>query len=337
MSITIRDIAQKLNLSIAAVSRALDGYPDISPETRERVIRAAEEMGYAPNRAARQLRRQKSDTIGYIMPVYSPRFADSYYSEFIEGMGDESAKQGFDLLISTAPPQSKTEQQIYHQWVQGNKVDGLVLNRICVHDWRVQYLQDQHKPFSGLEHSLDGVDYPRVEVDNFNGFVKLVEHVLQYGFERIAYIGGPGVLKIQADRLAGYQAGLAAAGMYQDPDYVCAGDLTSEGGYAATQVLLSLPKPPNAILCVNDQTAFGALHAANEADLRIGEQIAIAGFDGVRDARYSNPPLTTVDQPVYEIARQLVQMLAVEIRGEPMPARSVLIEPKLLLRASTGA
>ncbi|HNT54094.1 MAG TPA: LacI family DNA-binding transcriptional regulator [Anaerolineaceae bacterium] len=337
MTITIRDIAQKLNLSIAAVSRALDGYPDISPETRERVIKAAQEMGYVPNRAARQLRRQKSDTIGYIMPVHSPRFADSYYSEFIEGMGDEAAKQGFDLLISIAPPQSSTEQRVYQQWVQGGKVDGLVLNRICVHDWRVQYLHSQQKPFAGLERSEDGIDYPHIAVNNRTGFLKLVEHVLQYGFDRVAYIGGPDHLKIQADRLAGYQAGLSSAGLYLDPAYLCSGDLTSQGGYTAARQLLDLPIPPNAILCVNDQTAFGALHAADEAGLRIGEQIAIAGFDGVRDARYSNPPLTTVDQPVYDIARQLVHMLADQIRGEPMSARSILIEPQLLLRASTGA
>lgn len=138
--VTIRDVAKRLNLSITTVSRALDGYDDVSEETRQRVIKAAQEMGYAPNQAARQLRRQRTDTIGYILPADKPLFADPFFAEFLAGLGDEAAAYNFDLLVASAPPDTEAEHQAYQRWVHGHKVDGLVINRLRLHDWRVQYL-----------------------------------------------------------------------------------------------------------------------------------------------------------------------------------------------------
>jgi len=336
MTITIRDIARQLDLSIGAVSRALDGYPDISVETRQRVVEMARQMGYVPNRAARQLRKQKTDTIGYIMPVESPRFADSFFSEFIEGLGDEASVQKYDLLISTAPPGQDQEKLIYQQWVQGHKVDGLILDRMFMSDWRVQFLISQKMPFTSLETSDEGSDTPRIEVDSRSGFVELVEHVFERGFRRVAYIGGPETLRIQHDRLRGYRDGLHKLGLLFDSALVSAGDMTSAGGYNSSKRLISIPDPPDAILCINDETALGVLRAANELGMRVGKDLAVAGFDGVRDAKYSNPPLTTVDQPVYDIARQLVRMLVDEIRGTHLLERRVVLPPRLLIRESTG-
>src|SRR5512146_1096693 len=136
MSITIRDIAKKLGLSIGAVSRALDGYPDISEETRLRVVQTAHEMGYVPNQDARQLRRKKGDAVGYILPANTPRFADPFFTEFLAGLGDETAVHPFDLLISIAAPGQEAEHQIYRKWIQSHKVDGLILTHMHIHDWR---------------------------------------------------------------------------------------------------------------------------------------------------------------------------------------------------------
>ena len=344
MAVTIRDIAQKLNLSVGAVSRTLSGYTDIAEETRQRIFEAAREMGYTPNRAARQLRKQSTGmTIGYIMPVHSPHFADSFFSEFIEGLGDEIAAYQADLLISTAPPGLEAEKNAYRQWVENSKVDGLILDRLHIEDWRVQYLLEKRIPFSTLERSLatslpeGSEDYPSVEVDSASGMVELVTHIVQHGFTRLAYIGGPATLKIQVDRFAGFQQGLAQASLAHDQRRIAEGDLTSAGGYAATKRLLSMPDPPDAILCVNDATAFGALRVIDEAGLKTGQDIAVAGFDGVRDARYSNPPLTTLDQPVYDIARQLVRLLTAQISRQQVAANRIVLQPTLLPRASTGS
>lgn len=335
MVTTIRDVARRLNLSITQVSRALDGYDDVAEETRRLVINTAHEMGYVPNQAARQLRRRRSDTIGYILPADAPRFSDPFFAEFIAGLGDEAVDHGYDLLVSTAPPGSPTERQAYERWTHGRKVDGLILNRMHLQDWRVQYLAQVQFPFVTLERSLDSYDYPSVEVNGRLWFRVLIDHLASLGHRRIAYIGASPDLKIQADRFSGYQDGLQAHGLALDATLVRHGDLTAEGGYLAGQVLLNLPEPPSAIACVDDTTAIGVLHAASERGWVVGQNLAVAGFDGIEGFEHTQPPLTTINQPVYQIARRLVQMLAAQITGEPLADKNVMIEPVLEIRPST--
>lgn len=335
MNITIRDVAKKLNLSITTVSRALDGYDDVAEETRLLIIKTSHEMGYVPNQAARQLRRQRSDTIGYILPADTPRFSDPFFAEFTAGLGDEASAHGFDLLVSAAPQGSQTEQQAYERWVRGRKVDGIVLNRIHLHDWRVQYLALTHFPFVTLERSLDPHDYPSVEVNGRRWFKVLMDHLVSLGHQRIAYVGASPDLKIQADRLEGYLDGLISHGLALNVELVIEGNLTSEGGYRAGERLLALPDPPTAIACVDDMTAIGVLHIARERGRTVGKDLAVAGFDGIEGSEHTQPPLTTINQPVYQIARRLVQMLAAQITGEPLEEKRVQIEPLLEIRQST--
>lgn len=333
---SIRDVAKKLNLSITTVSRAIDGYDDVAKATRELVIRTAREMGYTPNRAARQLRKQRSETIGYILPTEKPQFADAFYSEFIAGLGDMAASNNFDLLVSTAPPDSAAEQTLYERWVQGRKVDGIVLNRTRLHDWRVQYLAGQNFPFVTLERSLLPVEFIGVEADAHQCLLDLMAHLINQGHSRIAYIGAPPDLKIEHDRHNSYLAGLKMAHIIPDPAIITRANLTPEGGYQAAGQLLGLENMPTAIVCINDFTAIGAMHAAHERGLKVGRDIAIAGFDGISDSAHTQPPLTTLDQPVYEIAHRLAGMLLTLINGEPLAERQVRIEPKLIIRESTG-
>lgn len=335
MKVTIRQIAEQLHLSIAAVSRALDGYPDISAETRQRVLEKAHEMGYVPNHAARQLRRQKTDAIGYILPAGTPGFQESFFSEFLIGLGNEAPKHTLDLLVTTAGSDFAAEQNLYRNWVRSHKVDGFILNRVRLNDWRVRYLSENKIPFVGLEHSLDGIDYPCIEVDNVGGLAGLVAHVYQNGFRRMAFIGGPPHLKIQAARLTGYRQGLADCELSFDPDLVVESDLSETSGYEAARRLRWLPNPPDALICLNDEIAFGALRAVRDLGLVVGRQVAVTGFDGVARALHSQPPLTTLDIPVFEIAQSLVQMLAQQLtKPLPEPTRQS-ITPRLLARAST--
>lgn len=336
MAVTIRDVAKRLNLSITTVSRALDGYDDVAEETRERVVRTAQEMGYVPSRAARQLRRQRADAIGYILPTTGPRFADPFFSEFMAGLGDAATSHNFDLLVSTAPPLEAAEQALYQHWVRSRRVDGIVLSRMRLHDWRVEYLAESKFPFVSLGRTAMAVDHPYIEVDGRAGFAALVEHVARRGHRRIAYIGAPPDLKLQADRLAGYREGLEATGIAPDDALVAEADLTRLGGYQAARRLLALPDPPTAILGANDLTAIGALRAAHERGLVVGRDLAAAGYDGIEDAEHTQPPLTTLNQPVYDIARRLVEMLVKLITGEPLTERQVLLRPELIVRESTG-
>jgi LacI family transcriptional regulator len=336
MPVTIRDIARKLDLSIGAVSRAMDGYPDISEETRERVIQTAKEMGYVPNRAARQLRRKKADAIGYVLPSQTPRFADPFFTEFVAGLGDETARHPFDLTISIAPPGEYAEKRLYQSWVQGHKVDGFILTHLRLNDWRVGYLSDQDFPFSVLESLPDPRNFPRIDVDRQGATMSLVTHLVERGFHQIAFIGGPSELQIQASQYNGYRQGLEAGGIPFNTDLVTTSDLTSSGGHLATKRLLSIPDPPDAIMCINDETALGALHALRDLGVTIGTDVAVTGFDGVALSAHSDPPLTTLDIPVYEIACKLVELLAAELEHQSLSERRIVFTPRLLKRASTG-
>jgi LacI family transcriptional regulator len=334
-NMAIRDIAKKLGISITTVSRALDGYPDVSPNTRELVEKTAREMGYVPNRAARTLRRHRSDTIGFIIPSARPRFMDPFYSEFIAGLGDAAVSSRLDLLVSSAQGDDQAEMNLYNNWVQSRKVDGFVLNRIRVIDQRIQYLSRKGIQFTGLELSKDGVDYPRVEIPTGNAYQQLVNHLSARGFRRIGFIGGPDNLIIQFDRFNRFKESLVSCDLIYDPRLIILGDLTSASGYESTKRLLSLPDPPNAVICINDETGFGAMHAAHEMGLEVGRDFAVAGFDGVQASAYSQPTLTTIDQPVYQIATILVEMLAKKLNNQQVRQQKVVMEPNLLIREST--
>jgi len=336
MVITIRKVAKRLGLSITTVSRALDGYDDVADRTRARVIRTAREMGYVPSRAARQLRRQRADAIGYILPASGSQFTDPFFSLFIAGLGDEATSHNFDLLVSTAAPGGTAERQIYARWVQSRLVDGIVLNRMRVRDWRAKYLAQNNFPFVAHGHTHLRLDFPYIEMDSRTVFILLVEHLVERGHRRIAYIGGPRDVTLQGDRFAGYQEGLTRTGIPFNESYIVEGDLTRNGGYHAAQQLLALPEPPTAIIGANDMSAIGAMRAAHERGLVVGRDLAVAGYDGTEDSEHTQPPLTTLKQPTYDTARQLVRMLIARIDGKDLAEPHVIIQPELIVRASTG-
>ena len=332
---TIRDVARKLNLSITTVSRALDGYDDVAEETRELVIETAKQMDYVPNRAARQLRRQQAETMGFVIPSTSKRFDETFFMEFIAGLGEELSTRNFDLLVANAMT-DEDERRLYHRWVNSHKVDGFILNRLHKHDWRVDYLSQEKIPFVGLGKSRDRLDYPCIRIDGSSAYLSLIQHICENGFSRFAFVGGPTDLVDHRERLQWFKSAMKKCDLEVNLANVVSTDMSSTAGYEATRELLTCSAPPDAILCVNDEIAFGALHAAHEKGLTVGTDIAIVGFDGVQEAKHSEPPLTTLDIPVFDVARQLVDMLLKTISGETVKT-PVFVKPVLLVRSSTGA
>jgi LacI family transcriptional regulator len=332
---TIRDVAKKLNLSITTVSRALDGYDDVAEKTRQLVIKTAKKMDYAPNRAARQLRLQKAETMGFIIPSTSKRFDEAFFTEFIAGLGEELSTRNFDLLVANATT-GEGERNLYHRWVNSHKVDGFILNAIHKRDWRVAYLSQENTPFVTLGKSHDDLSYPCIRIEGMGAYFDVVRHIQENGFSRLAFVGGPIDLIDHIERLQWFKSALKKWGLEINRTNMVSTDMSSTGGYEATRSLLTSPRPPDAILCANDEIAFGALHAAHEQGFTIGKDLAVVGFDGVQDAKHSEPPLTTLDIPVFDIARQLVDMLLKTIEGEAVES-PVFITPKLLIRSSTGS
>lgn len=336
MAVTIRDVAKQLHVSITTVSRALDRYDDVAEATRARVIRASRELGYVPSRAARELRRKRADAIGFIMPTNQPRFADPFFAEFVAGLGDEAATRHFDLLVSSAPPNHVTERRAYERWVQSRRVDGIVLTWMRRNDWRVRHLAKDHFPFVAYGHPRGRIEVPSIGVDGAAGMRSLVAHLVERGHRRIAFVSASPDLGFQAERYRGYRDGLAAANIALDESLTAEGDLTRTGGYQAGKRLLALPNRPTAIIGVNDLTAMGVMRAASEIGLEIGSELAVAGFDGIEDTAHTDPPLTTLNQPVYDIARQAVGMLLKIIEGETLAEPHVLLQPELIIRQSTA-
>jgi LacI family transcriptional regulator len=336
MPITIRDLAEKLNLSITTVSRALDGYSDVSDETRKRVVQAASEMGYEPSYAARHLRRQRADSIGYILPTSSPQFNDPFYTSFLTGLCDQAPLLNLDLMVSSCPPESEREKSQYQRWVKSRRVDGLILNRVRVQDWRVDMLLKSGVSLVSLGKSETSPAYPHISVNERGGFSRLVGHLVDIGHRKIAYIGAAPELVLQFERFAGYLEGLERAGIRFNPHLALNGDLTEESGAEAAKKLLNLPDPPTAILACSDLMALGVLRVAQERGIYAGRELAIAGYDGITETEYTNPPLTTIAQPTYEIARQLVNMLQQQIEGHGPEEPRVCIEPTLIIRESNG-
>ena len=335
MSITIRDLARRLNLSITTVSRALDGYTDVAESTRERVTRAAAEVGYTPNRAARQLRRQRTDTIGYILPARQPRFSDPFFSDFMAGLGDAASDLNYDLLVSTAAPGEASERDLYARWMNGRKVDGFVLNRMRLQDWRVQFLSANRVPFVSLGKSQDGVSYPCVTVNDRHASFNLARHLIAGGRRRLAFIGASPDLVIATERLGGFKDALAEASLPVDPALIIPCELARQDGLLAARRLLELDRPPDGIVCANDLLAIGAMAAAAERGLRVGVDLALAGFDNIEESAHAQPPLTTLSQPVYEIGLMLVKMLVDVLNDPSAPVSSVNLDPELVIRAST--
>lgn len=331
--VTLKTIARTTGYSITTVSRALAGYQDVAAGTRDLIQTAAHDLGYFPNLTARQLQKQRTDTIGLILPTVGPRFADPYFSLILTGIGDEIAGLGYDILISTHPP-GPDELQAYRSLVEGRRVDGVVVIRTRLTDERIGYLALRRFPFVAFGRTDMSLQFPFIDEDGEAGTLELVLHLAQLGHRHIAYIAAPQNLTFAANRLKGYRRALDQAGLPFSEADLASGDLTRRGGEAAASALLDQPTRPSAIVAANDLMALGTMNAARARGLSIGRDLSVAGFDDIPTAETLG--LTTLNQPIYRIGRQLSQMLLGVMRGEGQPAQHVLLKPRLIVRASVG-
>jgi len=335
MPVTLKDIAEKVGRSVTTVSRALHDYDDVSPETKALVRKVAAEMGFSPNILAQRLQKRKTDTIGFILPTFGPRFSDPFFSEFLAGIGNTTSRLNYDLLVSTCPP-GEEELETYRGKVQSYRVDGFVIVRTRREDARVQYLTEVNFPFVAFGRTENSVDHPYVDEDGEQGMRLLVNHLVDLGHKKIAFIAAPDHIMFTHHRLKGFKGGLLERGIQVDESLIVTGDLTQRGGYAMAMELLKGPDPPTAIAACNDLMALGSISAAQELGFHVGEDIAITGFDNIPMAEHCHPPLTTVHQPIYQIGEMVCEMLVKRIRGEVIEEEQILLTPSLIIRGSCG-
>jgi LacI family transcriptional regulator len=335
MSVTIKDIAKRVGLSVTTVSRALNDFDDVSAETKELIRQTAEEMGYVPNSLAQRFQKRKTDTIGLILPTFGPRFSDPYFSELLAGIGNKAANQGYDLLVSTRAPGDE-ELLAYRQMVQGNRVDGLVVVRTRQHDDRIEYLRSVKFPFVAFGRVEGELDFPFVDEDGAYGMKLVADHLVNLGHKRIACIASPPELTFSQYRLDGLRSRLQELNTPLDSTLIRIGDLTQRSGYEQATELLDLPQPPTAIVAFNDLMAFGAMSATQDRGLAVGSDVSITGFDNIPMSAHSHPPLTTIDQPIYQIGSIVCEMLVKCVQGEVLEEKQVLLQPELNIRGSSG-
>ena len=337
MAATLKDIARKVGVSVTTVSRGLAGYDDVAEETRDRIKAAAAELGYFPNITAQRLQKQRTDTLGFIMPTFGPRFSDPFFSEFIAGIGNEAAAHDYDLLVSTHAPDSEGEQKAYLRAVKKGWVDGLIVVRTREDDARIQLLCEHDFPFVAFGRTSDTLDFPYVDEDSKAGMRLLVQHFIDLGHERIAFISPPSGLMFGRYRLQSFYDTMQANRLPVQPEWVVTGDMTQRGGAEAVEPLLALNPRPTAIIGGNDLMAVGAVNRIQQEGLQVGQGIAVGGFDDIPLAAYMTPPLTTIHQPIYEIGKATCAMLIELINGRSPHNLHTLLTPTLIIRQSSGS
>lgn len=336
MPASIRDIAEKVGKSITTVSRALHDYDDVSPQTKEMVRKAAEEMGYIANRQAQLLRQKTTETIGFILPTFGPRFSDPFFSEFLAGIGNKASDYGYDLLVSTCPPGDK-EIKTYRYEVQSNRVDGFIIVRTRVEDARIKYLNSIGFPFVAFGRVPGMEDIPFVDENSEFGMQMIADYLVGLGHNHIACIAPSMEYTFAVHRIAGLKSGLGSHGIQLKENEILTGDLTEKGGYERAMELIQREKRPTAIVALNDLMAMGAISAIQDSGLAVGKDISVTGFDNIPSAAYTHPPLTTVSQPIFQIGGMVCEMLIRMVRQIPLEKKQILLNPSLIERQSTGA
>jgi LacI family transcriptional regulator len=334
---TLKELANKLEVSITTVSRALAGDPAIALKTRQRVAEAARELGYVPNTAARALVSGRSNFVGLVLPVRGPNLVDSFLGEFVTGLGEGLQSRGVDLILATAAaPQS--ELSVLSHVVESGRADGVVITRIAETDERLEYLRKRRVPFVAHGRLLDDdSSYNWIDTDGAHAFSEAFDMLYDLGHRRFGLVTISEPMTFRHLR----QDGLAAAiAQRNDPnvtlDVVTAPRFDRGARIEAINRLLQKPDRPTAIIGLFDEIALTVMEEAARAGLSIPRDLSVIGFDNIVASAYAPPGLTTFDALIREASRSLGEMLVTVIREKPARPLTRLLKPKLVGRASHG-
>lgn len=328
---SLRRIADSLNVSITTVSRALAGYSDVAPATRERIRREAERIGYVPNEVARRLQKGRSDAFGLVIPGGPPAFEDPFFLATIAGAWSRLSELDLELIVlsSTIGPQ---EERVYRRLAEGRRVDGLILTRIRDDDPRIAYLRSINFPFVAFGGSVAGADVPYVEIDASEAVDRMVERLVGFGHRRILCLGSDTAYRFAVSRVDAFRIAADRHGIRGD---VRLAPLTEQGGLAVVGPALAEDDPPTAILTITERPAIGALQAIRSHGLVPGTDVSVISFGDSALSQYCVPPLTVMKIPTQEMAEHAVDVLVGLRDGFPIePIRSWQAE--LVVRASDG-
>ena len=331
MSVTMKDIARKCDVSVATVSKVLNEKDlDVSTATRDLVKRTSKEMGYVLNVLAQSMKTKNTKTLGIMMPDIK----NAFYTDICRGAEDMAMKNGYSLFLCNTD--DKIEKEIHYlEKLMEKQVDGIIIIASMERNTKMEEIQKMNVPFAVLNHTTH---YPgcsaRVVVDNENGMRQAVNHLASLGHRRIFYLTGETMLPFNADRLKGYKEGLADWSIPYDEYLLGSTEYSLEAAKCYFK-LHGLPEGVTAVCTGNDLMGLGVLQWAYEAGLRIPEDLSLVGYDDSIFARVSSPKLTSVHQQSYRSGELLVEELLKQIEGQKEP-KTVYLKSSLMIRGSTG-
>jgi DNA-binding LacI/PurR family transcriptional regulator len=333
LRITQIDVADLAEVAKGTVSYALNNSELITEATRLKVMEAATTLGYRPNTIARNLRKNQASVIGYSWHVADdPSAMNHLLDRFIYRVTQASEEKSFHLLTFIQP--QIDADRLYDELISTNRVDGFILSDIQYQDRRVTRLVEMDAPFvafGGM--TVDKPDFAYVDVDGRRGIEMVVDHLMAQGHERIGLLNWHPGRPVGDAREAGYRSAMARAGISIPADWVVYTPNILHSAAEATQELMSAKHPPTAIICTNDVMAFGVKIFCDEAGLRIGDDLALTGYDDDPTSEFLG--ITSVRQPIDLVAAKVVEILMGEISRDPCAERQVVFEPSVIERRST--
>ena len=332
MSVTMKDIAEEAGVSKATVSRVINNDAYVSKDTRQRVMKLVRKYDYKPHTVAQGLARDLSHTLGLMIPGPPRDITDPFFLEFLHGVGNKAAEYNYSLSLPTVSEKDKRE--LYEEGINFNQLDGVIVVNPKVNDFRIEYFQEENIPFVFLGRPLeDREDVCWIDGDNVGGAYEAVEYLINDGHEKIACMTGPDEFVASRLRVDGYQQALTDYELEYEPELIINGEFTRDSGYQKMKELLDQDSSFTAVFIVSDAMAIGALRALKEAGINVPDECAVMGFDGIDLGAYTEPRLTTVRQPAYELGEEAVASLISLINGQDFICHKVL-DLELLIRDS---
>jgi DNA-binding LacI/PurR family transcriptional regulator len=329
---TLVDIAKKLGVAPSTVSRALSDHPDVKKATKERIRKLAKDLHYSPNPIAQSLKSSRTTTIGVIVP----EIKHDFFSSAISGIEEVAYHAGYTILVCQSN-ESYEREVVNTNALMHHRVAGVIVS-ISQNTKNGDHFQDLLRrkiPLVFFDRVCEDVNASKVVIDDCKSAFVAVTHLVQKGYKRIAHFGGPKELGICIRRMNGYVEALRQNGLPLLNGFVRYGGLHEEDGYKSMDSMLKENLIPDAIFAVNDPVAIGAFQRIKEAGLKIPGDIAIMGFSNNKITALVDPPLTTVNQPSFEMGRKSAEILIDTIEGGTTEPRTLTLETELIVRGST--
>jgi LacI family transcriptional regulator len=332
---SLQSLASQLELSVSTVSRALNGYSDVSAKTRSRVEAAARAMNYQPDPMAHRLATGRTGAVALVTSETQGNFLDSTFAALMAGTAQALRAKGY-FGLSVVLPAGEAEIPEFERFLAGRIVDGVVLARTRTNDVRVALLQERNIPFVTHGRTEANAPHAWLDTDNEDAFLRVTRHVIALGHRRLALVNGPTFMTYAVLRRRGFLRACEEAGIDARDRVEINTEVSMQAAEQAALDLLASTARPTALVCATDTQALGAAAASRKSGLRIGIDIAVSGYGNTEGGRYATPALTTIDHAIVDNGQHLAEMLMRVMAGH-RPNELTRLEPvELIVRASTG-